>query len=649
MKKVFLLLILLMSINNQAQNFKFGKVSKAEIAEKNHPLDSSANAAILYSNRLTSVTSSGMRTEYYERIKIYTKEGATWASKKIYLHLANNRREKTKGIKGYSWNIENGKVLKTKLEKNAVFLEHENKYLDIKKFTMPNIKAGTVIEYKYTVESPFLMSLDRVILQKSIPINKIDVQISIIEYLKYIAHRKGYLSIDIKKGSEMKSSHYNKSKTEVIASAYNTNIIHKENIPALKDEPYAGNINNYRSSIEYELQSFDFPQQPTKHFSTDWNSVSKTVYQSSDFGNQLLKRFYFEEDLKQAIAGATSTDDKILRILALVKQKIKWNEYYGKFTDKGTKKAYKDGVGNVADINLNLVTMLRKAGFDANPVLVSTINNGIPIYPTIAGFNYVIAHIKTVKGDILLDATEKYSMPNVLPTRVYNFQGMLIKDGGLYQWVELYPQTHANIKQSIRAKFDGEKFQGSSRRILDGNFLLDYREEMENKSEDAQITVLEGDFDDIEIDKIKINNLDDLSQNVIEAIQFTSENFFETIGNKIFISPMLFLQKKENLFKSETREFPIFYNKPWAKDATIYIAIPEGYTIESIPESETIVIPNSLGGFSYSITQQGQMIVLKTSTVINTAVVSMLSYQDLKDFYSKMIKKQAEKIVLVKK
>jgi hypothetical protein len=226
---------------------------------------------------------------------------------------------------------------------------------------------------------------------------------------------------------------------------------------------------------------------------------------------------------------------------------------------------------------------------------------------------------------------------------------MLIKDGGLYQWIELYPQTHANIKQSIRAKFDGEKFIGSSRRILDGNFLLDYRESMINKSEDTQIELLEDNFNGLEIDKIRIDNLSDLNKNAIEAIQFTSQNYFETIGNKIFISPMLFLQKKDNPFKLKKREFPIFYNKPWAKETTIYIAIPEGYAVESVPESEIIAIPNSLGGFSIAFKQQGQMLVVKTTTVINTAVVSMLSYQDLKGFYSKMIKKQAEKIVLIKK
>ena len=71
-----------------------------------------------------------------------------------------------------------------------------------------------------------------------------------------------------------------------------------------------------------------------------------------------------------------------------LKSKVKWNGFYGKYTDKGVRKAYKDRVGNVAEINLILTSMLRFAGLNANPVLVSSRGNGIPIFPTTNGFDY---------------------------------------------------------------------------------------------------------------------------------------------------------------------------------------------------------------------------------------------------------------------
>jgi hypothetical protein len=48
MKIIITAIVLLITLNVQAQNFKFGKVSKTELAEKEHPQDSSANAAVLF-------------------------------------------------------------------------------------------------------------------------------------------------------------------------------------------------------------------------------------------------------------------------------------------------------------------------------------------------------------------------------------------------------------------------------------------------------------------------------------------------------------------------------------------------------------------------------------------------------------------------
>jgi hypothetical protein len=59
-------------------------------------------------------------------------------------------------------------------------------------------------------------------------------------------------------------------------------------------------------------------------------------------------------------------------------------------------KAYKDKTGNVAEINLMLTAMLRYAGLNANPVLVSTRSNGIAMFPNRTAFNYVIAAVEGV-------------------------------------------------------------------------------------------------------------------------------------------------------------------------------------------------------------------------------------------------------------
>ena len=135
------------------------------------------------------------------------------------------------------------------------------------------------------------------------------------------------------------------------------------------------------SSLAQELSMTQYPNKPLKPYSTDWNAVVKTIYDNDDFGAELNKTGYFEDDLKAVIAGLTTQDEIILAILNYVKSTVKWNEYNGYSCDDGVKKAYKDKTGNVAEINLMLTAMLRTAGLKANPVLLSTRANGISIFP----------------------------------------------------------------------------------------------------------------------------------------------------------------------------------------------------------------------------------------------------------------------------
>lgn len=116
-----------------------------------------------------------------------------------------------------------------------------------------------------------------------------------------------------------------------------------------------------------------------------------------------------------------------------VRDNFAWNGDYGKYVEDDLKDVYKTRSGNAAEINLTLIAMLNACGVAANPVLVSTKENGIPMFPTLEGFNYVIAGVDLGEELILLDATEKFGNPNILTERVYNWEGRLVKKMALLE------------------------------------------------------------------------------------------------------------------------------------------------------------------------------------------------------------------------
>ena len=343
-------------------------------------------------------------------------------------------------------------------------------------------------------------------------------------------------------------------------------------------------------------------------------------------------------------------NEKVQKIFQFVKSKIKWNNYNNKYTTEGVIKAYKEGVGNAAEINLTLVSMLRDAGVKANPVLVSTRDNGIPLFPTSNGFNYVIACVEINNDLILLDATEKYSLPNVLPLRDLNWHGRIVREDGSSASINLLPKALSSKKVFLIVKLDQEAIvTGSSRTSFNYLNALNYRNQYNNLSEQELIGKFEENYQNIEIIDFKISNKEDISKSVKQTLTFESDNQVEMIGDNMYFSPLLYLSTNENPFKLEERKFPVDFGTPWEEKYTISIEFPEGYILESKPENVAYALPDNLGSYKFIIAEKGNSLQVLSNVKINAPIIASNNYGALKEFYKKMIDKQLEKVVLVKK
>ena len=304
---ITLLLTIIVSTTLFSQEIKFGKVSKEELEEKFYPKDSTANAAYLYRYRRTYYEhdkNDGFKviTEVTERIKIYNKEGVKYGNIMIGFYKPDNGSdEKVTGIKGYSFNLNNGAIEKEKLKKSQIFDDKTSKYTTYKKIAMPNVKEGTVIDLKYRITSPYSRDIKNVKFQFAIPVKTLKARIEIPEYYGFKKEAKGYYSVPLHKSRKNGKLDYAYSER----GAYNKESKYKgsidyivdideykaTNIPSLKDnEPYVSNIKNYRGGIQYELSFTKMPNSIPKYYSTTWEDVSKKIHNYKNFGNELKKQ-----------------------------------------------------------------------------------------------------------------------------------------------------------------------------------------------------------------------------------------------------------------------------------------------------------------------------------------------------------------------
>lgn len=327
-----------------------------------------------------------------------------------------------------------------------------------------------------------------------------------------------------------------------------------------------------------------------------------------------------------------------------------WNKLEGYRCNEGVREAYKTGVGNVAEINLLLTLMLQKAGVSANPVLLSTRENGLASYPSINAYNYVIAAVEVPEGLILLDATEKNTTVSVLPLRTLNSQGRLIRREGSSTSVQLRPSILSKEMKQVMAKIEENgKVSGKIRVHKTEYNAYKFREIYFKVLESSYVENLEKSNNNIQIENFTIINVEDLSKPVIAEFDFSEDQKVEIIGSKMYLSPMLFYQFTENPFKLEKREYPIDFFYSQQDKHSFLISIPEGYTVESLPSMLAIALENNSLVYKYTIQLEGNVIKLNSTLDINEAVIPATYYDDLKDFFKKIVDKQAEKVVLIKK
>lgn len=647
-KIVLLALLLGVSFQSSSQKHQFGTVKVSELEEKYYPKDSSAVAAILFQTGnvqyeyLSGVGFSTV-TEVKTKIKIYKKEGYGNANQIITYYSGGDSTPVIKFSDAYTYNLVGGKIVKSKLENDGKFFDKVNKYWSQKKFTMPNVKEGAIIEFAYTIEQQGIGTPGKWNFQYNIPVAYSEYVTKIPEYFEFSKNQRGFIFPVVTTEKVQYNLNFETIKTSYVA----------QNVPAFKVEPYLNSSQNYSSNLTHELSTIKVPSTFGgfyRSFSKGWDDVTKSIFEMDDFDNELDKTKYFEEDINNLILNLNSNKEKVEAIFNFVKSKVKWNGETGIVCNRGVKEAYNKKIGNAAEINLMLISMLRFADVATSPVLLSTRENGIVLFPSINNFNNVIAVVEADNQLLFLDATDPNSIPGILPFRDLNYQGRLIRKEGFVSYnVDLVPQMISKevFNMSAIVNADGT-IKGKIRHQLSDHKALNYRSNFAKMNNDEYIESLESTYNAIEISEFSQDNLTTLDKPVVESHDFLSKNDIEIIDEKIYFKPLLFLKESINPFVIETREYPIDYGFSFEEKYNINIEIPVGYIVASLPNAVNYLTDDGIGAFKYMLTSSENKIQIMVSFGINRSMLPADYYEVIRDFYQKVIDKENEKIVLIK-
>lgn len=650
-----------------AQEFKPGKIDNSWFEKPLTEEQSNASAVYLEKYRRThfeyrdNLDGWTLFTTIHNVIKIQDTEGLSHANKTIRLFNEGREDEKIDNIEAYAYTLNGAKVERFKMKNNQVLNTKRNKYLDEISLVIPNAIVGGIIEYTYRIESTF-WNIEDVVVQEDIPVKHAYAKIEIPQFFDYNKFIIGYLHIDAKLSEEERSENFTAEAKNPyggkIANRTNfANIKYKQtvseyefnDIPAIVEESYMNNVNNYRAAVVYELAAVEFQTGKKISRSKTWNEVANFFFENLELGKDLEETSFLTEDILRIKENTTGNSQKIKAAYKMIQEKFTWDKDETYFRSPNLGNAYKEGVGSSYEINMTLVALLKRLGLKSSPIMASTKDNGIPIYPTVEGFNYVLAGVLLNNTWIVLDATEKNAPLGLLPERVMNWEGRLVQQDGESQSIPLFANSYSEKKSLVMASIqDNGAVEGKMRRLYSNNAGLELLNSYKDLAPKSQLYQLSNDFvvENINDAKFKFG---DLSKPASVTFGFNDKNFVEELSDKLYVEPQLFFQKRENPFNGDERIYPIDFRYPSSTENIVTLTIPDGYKVESLPSDIELTLPDGLGVYRFTCKSVNDTSVQTLSTLtLSETLVSADYYKELKDFYSQILAKEKETLVLEK-
>lgn len=659
-KKYFLCFFLLFSIIIKAQDkaFEFGIPNTADLQMKVYPKDTTANAVVLYEYGNAFFKFNGSRIslylEYSVRIKILKQDAIEKGNITIPLRKSQTtkRKESISKVKAISMtSASDGSIKSVALNKENIFTENYNDNYDLVKFAIPNVTVGSVIEYEYTLKSPFQFNFFPWEFQTDLPKIYSQYQTSIPANYKYNIKLIGYKPMSFT-DSKIKRNCLVIDSSRSSDCTVATYIM--EDIPAFIEEDYMLAAENFKSKIKYELKEYVAFNGEEENFSKTWKDVDKELRLGEGLGSQSNKSNYFKKQLSQDLFQIVDPLEKAKKIYYYLQNKMTWDKTINLFGKKDIKDTYEKTTGSITELNLVLLNSLRAAGLDANIMLLSTRDNGYTtkLYPVLTEFNYLVVKLDIDNTSFLLDATNKELAFGMLPYKCLNGYGRVFdfkKGSYWYDIVSDKYNSRNNTQIMVNVNEDGS-LSGKVREINSGYFGLNKRKELMGKDEESYFEDLENYYSktiDFEIEEFEISNKSDKEKAFMETFQFKIEE--GSNSENIYFYPFMFNRFKQNPFKLKERTYPVDFGHPLSYNYQIAIEIPDSMEYVDIPKSKKIKLQDNLGELYINTIQNENKLNLVLKFNIKSSIYLAEAYPALKELFKELVFVQNKAPIAIKK
>jgi Transglutaminase-like superfamily len=620
------------------------EVIRTNISKQSYDSYPDANAIVLYEKGFLEVSDRYEQVYRFHRIVKILKQSAFDEANitQVYANSDDNRTV-SEDIMGITYNVVNGQVEKKNIDKDAVVKRRLNSSFYELKFTLPSVKEGSIIEYAYVLRSGVSTTPPSWTFQNLHPTLKSEYETKSPGNVKYTYIPQATPAF--KQCETLKACQSDSIPAyRVVTNGLNfiSVIWGRKNICPAIIEPHTNSGIDYVERLDLQLLRLG-----RRTYTTNWTQFNaKMMYGFKDYidpDNHLLNDPY------NTVIKKADTD--------LEKAKCLFNYVRSNFHCEITKAIYPgrkidmlmaNKTGNAADLNLLMVSLLKKAGISASPVLLSTkgslkINQ---VYPLPNRFNHLVCMAMIDGKNYFLDASSKNNSFGLMPVYCYNGYARIIDTSS--SSIVLDPAS-VKEKQVSTLTLDSINSLGYNINVVIymGRYRSrDFRNEVKGDIKKLKENLMSNiEAEDEMITGLNVLYLDNPDTNLI--VKYQVHKRFEKPVSKIFFDLDYFKFFKSNPFISTTRRLPVEFNSLIDDVYVLQAKFPDNIELEELPAPSILSLEENKMIFRHLLGYDSttRMLSVNSKFQVNHTTFPVESYETIQEFFGRMIKESNHTVV----
>lgn len=539
---------------------------------------------------------------YLNRIKVYSDDPIEQAEAALVgiPYYASENIERVTNLEGITWK-ENGQFYRLNTE-NTRNAELNSRYRLIE-FEMPEVEAGSILEYKYTLERRYIEELPDFYISDRVPVREATLFMKNADFLRYDVVKQN-VDFELRyQEFEVDTSSIPFVFTYERPDPVNVEVWSAEEIPAIDATSFLSSIDDVRAKLKFQISEFGLPRQPLDN---SWELIAaqlrrnsnpyESIEENSTLIDNILERF-------AEIQNQVETQDSIFHY---VNSNMQFNGTNAVYADGRLRQVTEGTPANQAEINTLLLGMLRGAGIDAYPLFISgrefgRINRS---FPSLFQFNQMLVYSEIDGMNYIMDASFAHSLPNLISVNSFNNQGFLLREND-FHWIEINPRKSVfNLRVGIEGELNQNgRLSGIIRAETTGYPSREVRRSLAGGESESDIIkkIFLDIYPEVELSNTEIV-VDELNPDII-SIQsgFEIPNYAVSFTEGLEYKPVIVGYLYQNPFESTNRRVPITLDAPEQLFVNYSISLPEGAETENLRGSQITELPGAELSEEYGI------------------------------------------------